>query len=78
MRMVNVVELRASLFRRDRKSFNFVSIKFYDGKRRFSILECLKKRSEKRFSMRIKHRLIINDIGVHFALAEPGDAVFLF
>ena len=30
------------------------------------------------FSMRIKHRLIINDIGVHFALAEPSDAMFLF
>jgi hypothetical protein len=30
------------------------------------------------FSMRIKQRLIINDIGVHFALAKPGDALFLF
>jgi hypothetical protein len=29
------------------------------------------------FSVRIKHRLIINDIGVHFALGEPSDAVFL-
>ena len=42
------------------------------------MLECGIKRVERLFSVRIKHRLIINDIGVHFALAEPSDAVFLF
>jgi len=76
--MVKMIRLRASHLRKAEESFN-LSIKFYVGKGSKLIYPRGNKQAgQEALSMRIKHRLIINDIGVHFALTEPSDAVFLF